>query len=77
MKKARDPVIAAALEYESATLDALEALDGTDSEAQMKPYRGPPMTLAGATADEARLTRPDRRSSTLQSPRGRLSEPAS
>jgi hypothetical protein len=30
-----DPVIAAALEYESATLDALEALDGTDSEAQI------------------------------------------
>jgi hypothetical protein len=31
----RDPVIAAALEYESVTLDALRALDGTDSEAQI------------------------------------------
>ena len=35
MKKPRDPVIAAALEYESATLDALETLNGTDSEAQI------------------------------------------
>jgi hypothetical protein len=34
-KSRRDPVIAAALEYESATLDALRALDGTDSEAQI------------------------------------------
>jgi hypothetical protein len=31
----RDPVIAAALEDESATLDALRALDGTDSEEQL------------------------------------------
>jgi hypothetical protein len=30
-----DPVIAAALEYESATLDALRALDGTDGDAQL------------------------------------------
>jgi len=35
MKQSRDPVIAAALEYESATLDALRALNGTDSEAQI------------------------------------------
>ena len=35
MKKCRDPVIATALEYEGATLDALRALDGTDSEAQI------------------------------------------
>jgi hypothetical protein len=35
MKKSRDPVIAAALEYERATLDALETLDGTDREAQI------------------------------------------
>ena len=35
MKEPRDPVIAAALQYESATLDALRALDGTDSEAQI------------------------------------------
>jgi hypothetical protein len=35
MKKSRDPMIAAALEYESATLDALRTLDGTDSEAQI------------------------------------------
>jgi len=35
MKKSRDPVIAAALEYESATLDALRALNGTDGEAQI------------------------------------------
>jgi hypothetical protein len=34
-EKRRDPVIAAALEYESATLDALETLTGTDSEAQI------------------------------------------
>jgi hypothetical protein len=34
-KSRRNPVIAMALEYESATLDALEALDGTDSEAQI------------------------------------------
>jgi hypothetical protein len=34
-KSRRDPVIAAALEYESATLDALRALGGTDSEAQI------------------------------------------
>jgi hypothetical protein len=33
--QSRDPVIATALEYESATLDALRALDGTDSEAQI------------------------------------------
>ena len=30
MKKPRDPMIATALEYESATLDTLRALDGTD-----------------------------------------------
>jgi hypothetical protein len=30
-----NPVIAAALEYESATLDALRALDGTDGDAQI------------------------------------------
>jgi hypothetical protein len=35
VKQSRDPVIAAALEYESATLDALRTLDGTDSEAQI------------------------------------------
>jgi hypothetical protein len=35
MRTTRDPVIATALEYESATLDALRALDGTDSEAQI------------------------------------------
>ena len=34
-KSRRNPVIAAALEYESATLDALRALNGTDSEAQI------------------------------------------
>ena len=34
MKKRGDPVIAAALEYERAILDALAMLDGTDSEAQ-------------------------------------------
>jgi hypothetical protein len=33
--KGRDPVITLALEYESATLDALMALDGTDAEAQI------------------------------------------
>jgi hypothetical protein len=31
----RHPVIVAALEYESATLDALEALGGTDGDAQI------------------------------------------
>lgn len=35
MKKSRDPMIAAALEYENATLDALRTLDGTDSEAHI------------------------------------------
>jgi hypothetical protein len=35
MAEKRDPMIAAALEYESATLDALRALGGTDSEEQM------------------------------------------
>jgi hypothetical protein len=35
MAEKRDPIIAAALEYESATLDALRALGGTDSEEQM------------------------------------------
>ena len=30
-----DPVILAALEYEDATLEALRALDGTDSEEQV------------------------------------------
>jgi hypothetical protein len=30
-----DSVIAAALEYESATVDALRALDGTDGDAQL------------------------------------------
>jgi hypothetical protein len=34
-EKSRDPVIVAALEHESATLDALRALGGTDSEAQI------------------------------------------
>jgi hypothetical protein len=34
-KSCRDPVIAAALEYESATLDALATLDGTDGDAQI------------------------------------------
>jgi hypothetical protein len=33
MKKPSDPVIATALEYERATLDALETLAGTDDEA--------------------------------------------
>jgi hypothetical protein len=36
MKKSRDPVIAAALTYESATLDALRTLNGTDSLAQVE-----------------------------------------
>ena len=35
MKKSHDPVIATPLEYESATLDALRTLDGTDGEAQI------------------------------------------
>jgi hypothetical protein len=35
MKKSHDPVIATALEYESAILDALQTLDGTDGEAQI------------------------------------------
>jgi hypothetical protein len=35
MKNSPYPVIATALEYESAILDALRALDGTDSEAQI------------------------------------------
>jgi hypothetical protein len=35
MAEKRDPIIAAALEYESATLDALRALGGTDNEEQM------------------------------------------
>jgi hypothetical protein len=35
MKKPRDAVIAFALEYERATLDAVATLDGTDTEAQI------------------------------------------
>ena len=35
MSQSRDPVFAAAQEYENATLDALQALNGTDVEAQV------------------------------------------
>jgi hypothetical protein len=38
MKTPRDPVIAAALTYESATLYALWALKGTDGEAELAAF---------------------------------------
>jgi hypothetical protein len=67
VKQSRDPVIATALEYESATLDALRTLDGTDSEAQIA------ACVRFVDAMEAMEAMPDRdRGLTYLQQRGRI-----
>ena len=73
MSKLRDPVVAAALEYERATLRALRALSGTDGGAQ----RAASLRFADAVAAiEAMPARDHERSLAYLTRRGRIPDHA-